>query len=214
MFSVNLQLLIDDQPKNAALVKQVKDELLEQLIKHKDVKKCRVEWRLQTPDTWNLNEIKETLEKFSGVLRPWFEIEFVHVGSLVIKTLVPKEVLDNRDQMKKSIQAFLEKMVELCHINTELSTVIKVDLVVSDESDTTELSQELSAYDSVVSERKEECTNLRNYQIELAEIALRGENTIIYAESGAGKTYVSFHVIEKHLLNYPRASEVQIAMFK
>lgn len=53
-------------------------------------------------------------------------------------------------------------------------------------------------------ERKQGCTNLRNYQIELTEIALRGENTIICAESGAGKTYVSFHVIEKHLLNNPR----------
>lgn len=96
-----------------------------------------MEWRLQTPDTWNLTKIKETLETCSALLRQFFEIEFVHVGSLVIKTLAPKEVLDNRDQMKKSIQAFLEKIVEICQINTELSTVIKVDLVVSDESDDT-----------------------------------------------------------------------------
>ncbi|CAG2239876.1 unnamed protein product [Mytilus edulis] len=211
----NLQLLIDDQQKNAALVKQVKDELLEQLIKHKDEssigirnlrfditqynlamstssqketfhtqdrisqrntacssevkvpeegqnpKKCRVEWRLQTPDTWNLIEIKETLEKFSGVLRPWFEIEFVHVGSLVIKTLVPKEVLDNRDQMKKSIQAFLEKVVEVCHINTELSTVIKVDLVVSDESDTTVKETEI---EPVIFKQPEESNVCENCQ--------------------------------------------------
>ncbi|VDI77769.1 Hypothetical predicted protein [Mytilus galloprovincialis] len=124
-------------------------------------KKCRVEWRLQTPDTWNLNEIKETLEKFSGVLRPWFEIEFVHVGSLVIKTLVPKKVLDNRDQMKKSIQAFLEKIVEVCHINTELTTIIKVVLVVSYESDTTVKEMEI---EPVIFKQQEESNVCENCQ--------------------------------------------------
>lgn len=101
-----------------------------------DVKKCRVEWRLETPDTWNLTEIKETLVKFSEMLQPWFEIEFVHIGSLVIKTLVQKKVLDNRDQMRASVQSFLEKVVEVCKINTDVPSVIKVDLIIQlDETD-------------------------------------------------------------------------------
>lgn len=45
---------------------------------------------------------------------------------------------------------------------------------------------------------------LRMYQQELAEIALRGENTIICAGTNAGKTYVAFHVIESHLLKNPK----------
>lgn len=95
-----------------------------------DVRKCRVEWRLETPNTWNLPEIKETLEKFSSLLRQWFEIEFVYVGSLVLSTLVKKNVLDNPDQMRTSIQLFLEKLVELCKINADVPTVIKVDLII------------------------------------------------------------------------------------
>ncbi|CAG2243315.1 unnamed protein product [Mytilus edulis] len=45
----------------------------------KNVRKCRVEWRLETPETWNLKEMKETLVKFSALLRPYFEIEFVYI---------------------------------------------------------------------------------------------------------------------------------------
>ncbi|VDH92655.1 Hypothetical predicted protein [Mytilus galloprovincialis] len=95
-----------------------------------NVRKCRVEWRLETPNTWNLPEIKETLEKFSSLLRQWFEIEFVYVGSLVLSTLVNKNVLDNPDQMRTSIQLFLEKVVELCNIDADVPTVIKVDLII------------------------------------------------------------------------------------
>ncbi|CAC5397217.1 unnamed protein product [Mytilus coruscus] len=98
--------------------------------KDKDVRRCRVEWRLETPNTWNLPEIKETLEKFSALLRQWFEIEFVYVGSLVIKTLVQKNILENRDQMRKSIHSFLEKIVDVCKINTDVPTVIKVALLI------------------------------------------------------------------------------------
>ncbi|XP_063446937.1 antiviral innate immune response receptor RIG-I-like [Mytilus trossulus] len=98
--------------------------------KDNSVQKVRVEWRLETPNTWNLPQIKETLEKFSSLLRQWFEIEFVYVGSLVLSTLVNKNVLDNPDQMRTSIQLFLEKVVELCNINTDVPTVVKIDLII------------------------------------------------------------------------------------
>ena len=43
--------------------------------------------------------------------------------------------------------------------------------------------------------------NLREYQIELAQNALEGKNTIIYSPTGSGKTRVAIHVISEHLRN-------------
>ncbi|CAC5409073.1 DDX58 [Mytilus coruscus] len=156
----------------------------------KNVRKCRVEWRLETPSTWNLPEIKETLEKFSALLRQWFEIEFVYVGSLVIKTLVHKNVLDNRDEMRTSVHLFLEKIVEVCRINADVPTVIKVALII-----------EPDEFDK--KERTPTSISLRQYQEELAEIALTGQNTIICAGTNSGKTYIAFHIIEDHLIKNP-----------
>ncbi|VDI14911.1 Hypothetical predicted protein [Mytilus galloprovincialis] len=143
-----LQTFIEDQRTNAVIIK---DEISEQLAKYKgpqnnatacganveeteeghiNATKRRVEWKLATPSTWNLPEIKDTLKKCSAQLRQWFEIENVFVGSLVIKTLVQQNVLDNREEFRASVHLFLEKFVEVCRINADVPTVIKVDLII------------------------------------------------------------------------------------
>ncbi|XP_071143015.1 uncharacterized protein [Mytilus edulis] len=137
--------------------------------KDKDVNKCRLEWRLETPDTWNLTEIKETLERFSGVLRPWFEIQFVYIGSLVIKTLVQKKILNDRDQMRTSVHSFLEKFVEVCQINTDVPKVIKIALIV-----------EPDAFDYEVLETEdkpvESATSGENWDDEIEDIEIPVDN--------------------------------------
>jgi superfamily II DNA or RNA helicase len=42
---------------------------------------------------------------------------------------------------------------------------------------------------------------LREYQLELAENAVLGRNTIICAETGSGKTWVALHIVQQHLQN-------------
>ncbi|VDI52825.1 Hypothetical predicted protein [Mytilus galloprovincialis] len=100
----------------------------EEALNTRDFKKCRVEWKLKTPDTWDLTDIKKKLLNCSQLLRKYFEIECVFVGSLVIKTLVQQQVLENRDQMRVSVHLFLEKIVEVCKIKTDVPEVIQVSL--------------------------------------------------------------------------------------
>jgi hypothetical protein len=90
--------------------------------------KCRVEWKLATSDTWNVSKIKNALEHWSGSLKQWFEIEFVYIGSLVIGTTVPEHILSNYDAFKSAVRSFLAKIVEVCQLDTDTPTVVKVDL--------------------------------------------------------------------------------------
>ena len=92
--------------------------------------KCRVEWKLAIPDTWNASEIKRTLQNYSCLFmyNHWFEIESVYIGSLVIRTIVPEHILSNYDDFKSAVRSFLAKIVEVCQLDTDTPTVVKVDL--------------------------------------------------------------------------------------
>ncbi|XP_015744447.1 probable ATP-dependent RNA helicase DDX58 [Python bivittatus] len=50
----------------------------------------------------------------------------------------------------------------------------------------------------------------RSYQIELAEPALNGKNTMICAPTGSGKTFVSIMICEHHLCNRPAGQEGKV----
>jgi hypothetical protein len=90
--------------------------------------KCFVDWKLATPDTWNASKMKISLECFPCLSNECFEIEFVSIGSLVIRTKVPEHILSNYDDFKSAVRSFLAKIVEVCQLDTDTPTVVKVDL--------------------------------------------------------------------------------------
>ncbi|VDI63527.1 interferon-induced helicase C domain-containing protein 1, partial [Mytilus galloprovincialis] len=61
-----------------------------------------------------------------------------------------------------------------------------------------------------ITERTPTLINLRQYQKELAELALTGKNTVICAGTNSGKTYIAFHIIEDHLIKHPEGKVVFI----
>ncbi|XP_074850793.1 antiviral innate immune response receptor RIG-I isoform X2 [Carettochelys insculpta] len=50
----------------------------------------------------------------------------------------------------------------------------------------------------------------RNYQIELAQPAINGKNTIICAPTGSGKTFVALMICDHHLQNLPKEQKGKI----
>ncbi|VDH99037.1 Hypothetical predicted protein [Mytilus galloprovincialis] len=94
---------------------------------------CYVEWRLATPKKWNVDEIKEALENTPSLIGQKFHIEFVYKGSLLIQTKAPMFLLQNYKLFVEAVESFLRHFVDICGLDTEVKTIVKVELVVSKE---------------------------------------------------------------------------------
>lgn len=53
-------------------------------------------------------------------------------------------------------------------------------------------------YNFGIIDLRTDCLRLYPYQLELAEIAVKGLNTIVCAGTGSGKTFVALHIIKQH----------------
>ncbi|CAG2205574.1 unnamed protein product [Mytilus edulis] len=90
-----------------------------------------VEWRFANPpDSWKVSEMKTALNQMSAMIKQWFKVEFVYIGSLVITTSVPKHVLLEREFLQSAIKSFLENIVKVCNIDTSKHERIQVDFTV------------------------------------------------------------------------------------
>ncbi|NWX28509.1 DDX58 helicase, partial [Notiomystis cincta] len=82
----------------------------------------------------------------------------------------------------------------------------------SEEGECDNLSQNLSSVSESVCESSSvyEPKKARSYQIELAQPAIDGKNTLICAPTGSGKTFVALLICEHHLQNVPSGRKAKI----
>ncbi|NWW04169.1 DDX58 helicase, partial [Oreocharis arfaki] len=81
----------------------------------------------------------------------------------------------------------------------------------SEEAECDNLSENLSSVSEVYeSSSAYEPKKARSYQIELAQPAIDGKNTLICAPTGSGKTFVALLICEHHLQNVPSGRKAKI----
>ncbi|CAC5362326.1 unnamed protein product [Mytilus coruscus] len=95
---------------------------------------CYVEWKLETPGSWNIDAIKGTLENFSSLMGSFFRIVFVYKGSLVIQTTAPICFLQNEKDLQLAVKLFLGDLVDVCKLDSDTKTIVKVEVVLSQET--------------------------------------------------------------------------------
>ncbi|VDI79162.1 ATP-dependent RNA helicase DDX58, partial [Mytilus galloprovincialis] len=102
-----------------------------------------------------------------------------------------KKILDH--QLELAEQSLTE------HVNMEVGHNGPCKTSIEREKKKEEIIYQRLMEDSkkVFSQSKE--IKLREYQLELAEKALTGKNTVICADTGSGKTWVALHIVQEHL---------------
>ncbi|XP_058679453.1 antiviral innate immune response receptor RIG-I [Ammospiza caudacuta] len=83
----------------------------------------------------------------------------------------------------------------------------------SEEAECDNLSKNLSSVSESIYESSSvyEPKKARSYQIELAQPAFAGKNTLICAPTGSGKTFVALMICEHHLQNVPSGRKAKVA---
>ncbi|NXR65785.1 DDX58 helicase, partial [Rhadina sibilatrix] len=80
----------------------------------------------------------------------------------------------------------------------------------SEEAECDNLSENLSLESVYESSSVYEPKKARSYQIELAQPAVDGKNTLICAPTGSGKTFVALLICEHHLQNVPSGRKAKV----
>ncbi|NXA84549.1 DDX58 helicase, partial [Thryothorus ludovicianus] len=82
----------------------------------------------------------------------------------------------------------------------------------SEETEYDNLSENLSSVSESIDKSPSVCEpkEARSYQIELAQPAIEGKNTLICAPTGSGKTFVALLICEHHLQNVPSGRKAKV----
>ncbi|NXO84617.1 DDX58 helicase, partial [Sitta europaea] len=85
-------------------------------------------------------------------------------------------------------------------------------MTISEEAECDNLSENLFSVSESVYESSSvyEPKKARSYQIELAQPAIAGKNTLICAPTGSGKTFVALLICEHHLQNVPSGRKAKV----
>ncbi|VDI17064.1 Hypothetical predicted protein [Mytilus galloprovincialis] len=88
---------------------------------------CPVLWQIATPEHWNLEAVIATLRNPSN-RDEQFKKKIVRKGSLIMLTTIAASVLSDPGAFETAVISFLTKMIEDCHINTEIPGRVDVRL--------------------------------------------------------------------------------------
>ncbi|XP_052102355.1 uncharacterized protein LOC127735943 [Mytilus californianus] len=73
-----------------------------------------------------MEKVVHTLRSVSVLLKEWFEIEFVYVGSLVIETTILESVVADKNTFITAIRSFISTIVDVCDLNSPSRQIIDV----------------------------------------------------------------------------------------
>lgn len=84
-------------------------------------------WQLTTPKGWDLEEVVAKLKDVT-VEDEVLKIKYVKKGSLIIMTTVEASTLNDQESFETAVKNFLNKIVKICHINTNEHAQVDVRL--------------------------------------------------------------------------------------
>ncbi|XP_052063937.1 uncharacterized protein LOC127703939 [Mytilus californianus] len=92
---------------------------------------CPVLWQMATPQGWDIEEVEAKLKDptFEGEV---VKTKFVKKGSLIIMTTISASILNDQKAFETAIKSFLDKLVEVCHIDTKVHAQVDIRLHILD----------------------------------------------------------------------------------
>uniref|UniRef100_A0A8C8RFD0 RNA helicase n=1 Tax=Pelusios castaneus TaxID=367368 RepID=A0A8C8RFD0_9SAUR len=103
-----------------------------------------------------------------------------------------------------------EMNVEMMDYQNGNSSSLEINLQYSEEAEVHNFSESPCSPSEVCEQPTHELKKARSYQVELAQPAISGKNTIICAPTGSGKTFVALLICDSHLQNLPKGQKGKI----